>query len=286
MHPNLSYSKEKNLAIVAIVKNEAFYINEWITYHLNLGITHIYLYDNESTDDTKIFAECFSDVTVLSWATVEGVSPQFSAYTHFLTTRPTSHKWSIFIDIDEFIVPSKGNLHALFQLIESAPSRVGGIALNQRLFGSSGSITYEDKPVMQRFVLRAEDNDCEHKWFKSLVRLDAVKSIADSHRFELEDGYYYVDCDLSSQNFEETESRNTKIVCDNVMIYHYMLKSRNEFLAKRQRGGSASKSVDERLSRFSDDYFYGRDAIANKIRDLHGAELSRYMLRREDNSKK
>ncbi|MEE1110133.1 MAG: glycosyltransferase family 2 protein, partial [Lachnospiraceae bacterium] len=40
------------LAVVVIVKNEELYIREWIEYHRLAGISHIYLYDNGSTDKT------------------------------------------------------------------------------------------------------------------------------------------------------------------------------------------------------------------------------------------
>lgn len=33
-----------NIAICAIVKNEDFYIEEFIKYHLKLGVDHIYFF--------------------------------------------------------------------------------------------------------------------------------------------------------------------------------------------------------------------------------------------------
>ena len=40
-----------NYAIVAIVKNEAPYIAEWIDYHKKIGIEKFYIYNNDSTDN-------------------------------------------------------------------------------------------------------------------------------------------------------------------------------------------------------------------------------------------
>ena len=39
------------LSLTLIVKNEAFYIKEWIEFHRMIGVTHFYIYDNESSDD-------------------------------------------------------------------------------------------------------------------------------------------------------------------------------------------------------------------------------------------
>lgn len=41
------------VAIAVIVKNEAPYIKEWVEYYKIIGITKIYLYDNDSQDDLK-----------------------------------------------------------------------------------------------------------------------------------------------------------------------------------------------------------------------------------------
>lgn len=46
-------SKLNGVAIAVIVKNEAPYIKEWVEYYKIIGITKIYLYDNDSQDDLK-----------------------------------------------------------------------------------------------------------------------------------------------------------------------------------------------------------------------------------------
>lgn len=38
--------KDMNIAICAIVKDEDFYIDEFIKYHLKLGVNHIYFFQN------------------------------------------------------------------------------------------------------------------------------------------------------------------------------------------------------------------------------------------------
>ena len=39
------------MAICCIAKNENYYINDWVKYHLDLGFDHIYIYDNNDGDD-------------------------------------------------------------------------------------------------------------------------------------------------------------------------------------------------------------------------------------------
>ena len=43
-------------AICVLVRNEARYLAEWLTYHRLVGIDHVYLYDNNSTDVAELRA--------------------------------------------------------------------------------------------------------------------------------------------------------------------------------------------------------------------------------------
>lgn len=50
---NLHQKRNFNLSFVAIIKNEAHYIKEWIEFHKLVGVDRFYIYDNESTDNVK-----------------------------------------------------------------------------------------------------------------------------------------------------------------------------------------------------------------------------------------
>ena len=47
------WNNEKSVAIIAIARLENDYINEWIGHHLNIGIDHIYIYDNSSSTEAN-----------------------------------------------------------------------------------------------------------------------------------------------------------------------------------------------------------------------------------------
>ena len=46
-------SPKHDLSVCAIAKNEGPDCKEWIEWHLKQGVDKFYVYDNESTDDTK-----------------------------------------------------------------------------------------------------------------------------------------------------------------------------------------------------------------------------------------
>ena len=71
------------LALVAIVKNEASYLDEWIEFHRLVGVEHIYLYDNGSTDQTReVVAPYISQgfVTLMRWASFDATDGHLIHY--------------------------------------------------------------------------------------------------------------------------------------------------------------------------------------------------------------
>jgi hypothetical protein len=93
------------LGIVVIVRNEARYLEEWLGYHLALGVDHVFLYDNGSDDDLRQLVERHVNhglLTLVHWPLPGG---QLDAYSHALRFFGPSVDWLAFIDVDEFIVP-------------------------------------------------------------------------------------------------------------------------------------------------------------------------------------
>jgi hypothetical protein len=42
-------NKKYYISACLLAKNENDYINEWLQWHINLGVEHFYIYDNESS---------------------------------------------------------------------------------------------------------------------------------------------------------------------------------------------------------------------------------------------
>jgi hypothetical protein len=93
-----------DVVLVAIVKDEAPYIIDWIVYHLSLGVQHFVLYDNNSRDDTARTLDKFIGagiVTLVYWPVRAG---QIDAYNHAGKLLRHTSEWIGFLDIDEFVV--------------------------------------------------------------------------------------------------------------------------------------------------------------------------------------
>lgn len=101
---------QPGVSITAIFKNEANYLREWVEYHLIVGVSHFYLYDNGSDDYPHQILKPYitaGNVSVIPWANFEMAhNIQRFAYRHAAVNFGAQYQWMAFIDLDEFIVPN------------------------------------------------------------------------------------------------------------------------------------------------------------------------------------
>ena len=115
------------VAIAAIAKNEALYLREWLAYHVLLGISDFIIYDNESTDDTSVILREAQNCKIITrtWDTVEGSSPQISAYNDIVKKYSSFYDFCFFIDIDEFLLPTADlNITTILSQLSSEVARL------------------------------------------------------------------------------------------------------------------------------------------------------------------
>lgn len=131
-----------NIAIVAIIKNEGDYIKEWAQYHRLIGVDHIFLYNNGSTDDTANILSPYITSGFISFMDFPGIGMQLPAYNDALKKYGSLCKYMAFIDADEFIYPVEHRhiIDVLDEIMEKNP-HAGGVAVNWRVYGSSGHIS-------------------------------------------------------------------------------------------------------------------------------------------------
>lgn len=93
------------LSAVAILKNEASYLEEWLCHHLAVGVEHFFLYDNGSTDDYQGLIAPYVNHGIVTTVFFPMRGGQRDAYNHALRHFGGSSAWMAFFDIDEFLVP-------------------------------------------------------------------------------------------------------------------------------------------------------------------------------------
>lgn len=241
------------LSIVAIMKNEAPYIQEWIEFHKLVGVERFYLYDNESTDNTKEILKPYIDEGIVVYKYVEGKCKQVPCYNDAIYKYQNQSRWMAIIDLDEFIVPVKGEkLPKLLKRYEKYPA----VGINWVMYDSNGHDKKPEGLVIENYTNRRRYlNYITNKHIKSIVNPKEVLS------YVIHFGYYKnlnyaVDTNCNKIKLFKKLPLSlygvafafTKNNLHNIMrINHYHTKSREEYVQKTSRG-NADNLNERRMS--------------------------------------
>ena len=149
------------IAIQCIARQEEVYFKEWIEHHLNIGIEHIYIYDNNDEDGLedflkgKLSEEDFSKIEVIPWHEPMEFQ-QHQALNHCVTKVKNEVKWLLSIDLDELFFLEKPMKEFLDEF-----SYASQVYFSWESIGADGQLHYEDKPVKERFKQRF---NCTDSW--------------------------------------------------------------------------------------------------------------------------
>lgn len=239
----------KYLSIVCIIKNEANYIEEWIAYYKLMGVEHIYLFNNGSTDNIHDVLATEIEAGYVSLFDFKGVNAQLPVYR--MTAKYLRHlsRWVAYIDADEFVLPIQKTLKEYLKENEKYPA----IGINWIVYGPCGHKTKPEGLVTENYWYTFEDKDnLLNLRIKSIVNPEQVYDVSSPHFCILKNGKYAVDENgeeittkwmyISASGAAFTGENNTQ----KIRINHYWTKSEEELHKKCDRGYAAGS--------FSPDY--------------------------------
>lgn len=228
--------------IVCIAKLEQNYIEEFMQYHLALGFSRIYLFDNEDVPTYGELLRTYVDAGQLMvihlpgnnhyFITQDGVRAYIPVQTlalhiftqQFMSDPQITHV--AHIDIDEFIVLKKHKNICEF-INEYIKGDCAGIGMNWRFFGSSFNTDPITKPVTERFTMCAERGD---KHIKTIFRKDQFLNFDGCHTIKTTSGHIKsTDGTIIVGPFNETAP------IDVIQVNHYKCKTLPEFRHIRTR---------------------------------------------------
>lgn len=250
------------IGIVATLKNEAPYILEWISYHLSIGIKDFYIANNNSTDQTKEILEGLHNRNIIRYIDFPMTdyvnhNPQLEIYNFIGSDFKKDVDWMAFIDGDEFIVLD-GKYDNIYDALSKPLNNpdIGIIALNWSLFGSSFNFNNSDKITISRFIHK---DSTPNSHYKSIVRSSAFDEFkVNPHICDIIDNFKSVNSDSEEfYSFDKVGFFRTKSLMSwkNARINHYVIRSLEEFVLKKQSRGLADTG-GKRL----DDFFNRHDA--------------------------
>lgn len=223
------------LSIAAIIKNEALYLKEWIDFHIDQGVEHFYLYDNESTDNTYEVLLPYIDEGYVTWQVAIGKSQQVPLYTSTIYTKANETVWCAFIDVDEFLYCSTMTFSKKLYRDYDLPGN-SVVAVHWLLFGSNGEEEYKPAPVIFRFTRRAAS---VNPHVKSVVKLQRAIKAVNPHAFEVRGqviGEYH-------NVLPAYYALHEPATADILRINHYVTKSRAECARRRGDGNRGNSQI-------------------------------------------
>jgi hypothetical protein len=243
------------VGVAAIFKNEYPYILEWLAYHQWIGIDKFYIADNISNDGSTELLEALDDIGIITripYPRVEGQAPQAPAYNHIIQHYGDEVDVLGFIDADEFIVSEGGlkdNLAAFY-----ADDKYGAMGVNWKVFGSNDDYFGSEGLIIERFTKHSKFNFDANRHIKTFLKPNFVKRM-NIHECVLKQGKYCTSSNTKA-DFDESGARTLKTSHENILVNHYVVKSRVEhFINKRKKGSAAGLASREK----GISYFIGHD---------------------------
>lgn len=234
------------LWVLAIFKNEASGLREWLEHYAWQGATRVCLIDNGSTDAWRPIVEASRALFPEGLDVLERPEPhvQVLAYNEALAMLKTAaagatadgatadDTWLAVVDLDEFLY-SVAERSTVKDYLAMMPETIGQIWIPWRIFGSSG-LTKQPESVRKAFTWRAE---APSPTGKGIVRLGATRSLA--------------------VHFHDVSPGKTLHEMHDIALNHYMIQSREWFARIKMSRGSAFCAKHDTVRNWS--YFDAMD---------------------------
>lgn len=235
----------KGVAICAVAKDEDPYLEEWANHHLSLGVSHIYLYDNNDVETEAVRKIAgMANVTVIplhGGNALKAIGNQAGLYTEAYRMFGGQYEWMGFLDLDEFVTVDCGNIEAF--LASSIYDGVSVVHLNWRYHGDNGLARYDSRPVQTRFkepspidVKYSDPDNMENRYVKSFVRTGIPDMKMDIHSPR----FFGALCRNAAGRFQYASRTLMDIEHRFARVEHYGTRTIEEYIRRRIPNGKMS----------------------------------------------
>jgi len=178
-----------SVCLLAIFKNEAHILKEWVEHYIKEGVDKFFLVNNNSNDNFYEVLLPYINNSVVTLNNDERYYSQTIILNDYVYVCK-QYTWVIVCDLDEFIYARRG-FNRIKDYLNSLPNDVSQICIPWKMFGSNGYDSY-DKPqpssVIQSFTKRLNCNGLVNN--KSIVRTQYLSSFH-NHEHNVDGGVEY-----------------------------------------------------------------------------------------------
>lgn len=230
--------------IFTVIKNEQEYLKEWIDYHLDLGINHIFIFEDIDSESHK---ELCSDERVslnsilnilenkeeaIDLKLKKEVNPQHYYFKKGLSfiKQHYNYDWCFAIDVDEFITLEHSTLNDTLSLYQNFDA----FLLQWKCFGANGRIKKSNKGLIETYTKEMEGK---------VPNMDIclTKTCFNLKKYQ-ESFFFNLHQPSDACNFCKSDTYRYRFTpCfKHIYLRHYITKSWEDYIYKRYKRGFCS----------------------------------------------
>ena len=221
--------RSSGVTIVAIMKNEQLFLQEWLDHHIALGIKKFILFKHDRYE-YEFHIPGYVTVQIIDYSMRNSLSTQVQAYNEAASV--LTGETVAMIDIDEFICVApefQKKLDTKKPVIEAAFEyfNVGALALSWMNMSAGGKVQRPAGGVKESYLSHCPKVRTDFN-FKSIYRLNRNIVWESAHRAR-------EDCELYDTDKNIVKRFTTGDLYDKIYIKHYITKSWEDYTAKLKR---------------------------------------------------
>jgi len=225
-----------DVSVMAILKDEAPNMEEWLCHHMAIGVDHFFLYDNGSTDELHEVLKPYADHGVVTTVYFPMRGLQRDANNHVVRFFGDTSEWIAYVDIDEFLVPERDE--SMADVMARYPD-AEQVLVSRKEFCYSGHRTPVEGLVTEAYREYSQQvprMGTREILAKPIIRPRGVARVGIHNAFTMHG--------RTVNTAGEPTSEQATVIEDpsyaNLQMNHYFTKSRQEFQAKRTRATTST----------------------------------------------
>mmetsp|Transcript_3439 Transcript_3439/g.6303 ORF Transcript_3439/g.6303 Transcript_3439/m.6303 type:complete len:367 (-) Transcript_3439:117-1217(-) len=225
--------RNETVAICTIVKNETLYLDEWVDFHVALGFSKIFIYDNSPEPDEEMKSWLNSrrkdlrEYVKIIHFPEKSKGTQANCYDRCIKFDAKNFSFVGLFDVDEFLVLKKHD-NVIDFLGDHCNKECGEIYIHWQVMGLSNQTSYKPLPVTSRNVHTGGAGIL----IKPIIRPDyASDELNWLHGVSLKKGLV-IDTRGRKIKKKRRKRGNDDKPSDVALFYHYRFKSMEELLQK------------------------------------------------------
>jgi hypothetical protein len=251
------------LELLAMMRNEAPVLREWIEHYLARGVTRIHLIDDHSTDGSRELAESVSElVTTYAFDLDDAPGRQVRAYNRVKLLADVD--WLLVADLDEFIwSPSTVDLRVVCAGI---PADFHHIKIPMIDFGDNGHVP-QPPSVVPHFTRRRDIEACYiyKAPHKHLLRRGKITSLGND-RCRVAGGVATAEVGLKMDPGLVVGNLSAIRKLTDLRCNHYKLQSASRWRDTVVKRGSAN-AIEHLHHRHNQAFFNRETLVTNSVED-------------------